>query len=384
MAPGFHFGDYARDQLWPIMQLRDIHQRPPYNLMVAGRLKAGISVASASADATRIAAEVARQYPLSGQNDAIVVPMKDFWVGKAAPALLFLLGAVALVLLIAVVNVANLQITRAAARQREMAIRSALGAGRSRLARQLLTESILLGLIGTMFGLGLAYYGLTAILALSPQTLPRVNEIALDWRVLTFTAFVALIASILFGLAPVFGMRSPQLDDCLKQSDRSGAGSSRSRLLQNILVVSEFSLALVLLAAAGLFLRSFLRSEAVSPGFQPAHIVATQLNLPAIRHAKPEQVTSFYQQLLDKLDGAPGIEDAGLTLSAPPNLLELENPFHLEGQSYKPGKSSYLAEEIPISEERPCTTTSSATGWNLLLSGMVSISIAANVLRPSS
>jgi predicted permease len=359
MPADFHFGDAARDQLWPILQLRDIHQRAPYNKMVIGRLKPGVSLATAGADETRIAAQVARQYPQSGQNDAVALPMKDFWVGKAAPPLLVLLGAVFLVLLIAVVNVANLQIARAAARQREMAIRSALGAGWSRLARQLLTESILLGAIGAVFGLWLAYYGLRAIkmvgmssnfLALSPQILPRMNEIAVDWRVLVFTAVVALVSSVLFGLVPVLGLRSQRLDGSLKQSDRSGAGSSRSRLTQSILVVSEFSLALLLIAAAGLFLRSLLRAEAVSPGFQPAHIIATQINLPPARYGKPDQVTSFYRQLLDKLDNTPGVEAAGLTLSAPPNLLEAENPFHLDGQSYEPGKSTYLAEEMPISE----------------------------------
>jgi predicted permease len=359
MPADFHFGDAARDQLWPIMQLRDIHQRSPYSKMVIGRLKPEVSIVAASADAARIAAGVSRQYPHSGQNDAVTVPMKDFWVGKATTSLLMLLGAVFLVLLIAVVNVANLQIARAATRQREMAIRSALGAGGIRLARQLLTESILLGAIGAGFGLWLAYYGLRAIksvdmsgnfLALSPQILPRLNEISVDWRVLVFTVLVALIASVLFGLAPVLGLRSQHLDESLKQSDRSGAGS-RSRLTQSILVVSEFSLALLLLAAAGLFLRSLLRSEAVSPGFEPAHIVATQINLPPARYSKPEQVTSFHQQLLERLANTPGIENAGLTLSAPPNLLEAENPFHLEGQSYEPAKSTYLAEEMPISED---------------------------------
>jgi predicted permease len=350
MPPDFHFGRFDKDDLWPILQLQDIHRRPPYTLRVLGRLKPGVTLASASADATRMAAAVTRQYPLSGQNDAVVVPMKDFIVGGAAPALFVLLGAVLLVLFIAVVNVANLHIARAAGRQREIAIRSALGAGRTRLARQLLTESVLLGAIGAAFGLWLAYYGLTAILALSPSILPRMNEITLDGRVLAFTAAMALVASILFGLAPVLGMRSLNLEDSLKQTDRSSSGSARSRLVQNILVVSEFSLALILLAAAGLFLRSLLRTESVSPGFEPAQIVATQISLPPARHKKPEQVTSFYQQLLEKLNNSPGMEASGLAESAPPNLLELMNPFHLEGQSYVPGKSTYLAEEIPISE----------------------------------
>jgi putative ABC transport system permease protein len=276
--------------------------------------------------------------------------MKDFMVGNTGTALLVVLGAVGLVLLIAVVNVANLQIARAAARQREMAIRTALGAAWPRLARQLLTESILLGTIGAALGLWLAHRGLLAILALSPDLLPRMNEVAVNGSVLAFTAVVALIASILSGLAPALGTRTSHLDEWLKQGGRSDTSGASSRLIHNILVVLEFSLALVLLTGAGLLLRSLSRLEAVSPGFEPAHILTAQISLPPMRYASAEQVTSFYRQLLNEISGTPGVTSAGLTMSLPPNLLEVMNPFHLEGQPYTLDKAVSLAEEIPISD----------------------------------
>jgi predicted permease len=350
MPAEFHFGDFGSDQLWPIMAIVDIHQRPPYFLHVVGRLKPGATTASATADETRIAADVSRQYPTSGAVFGNVVPMKELIVGDSTTALYALLGAVLLVLLIAVVNVANLQVARAASRNREMAMRAVLGAGKLRLARQLLAESILLGAIGAALGLFLAYRGIDALIALSPNLLPRANEIAVDGRVLAFTAGVALVSSVLFGLAPVLSIRGARLDESLKQGGRSAAGSAASRATHRILVVAEFSLALVLLAGAGLLLRSLARLEAVSPGFEPQHIVTAQVNLPPARYKKPEQVTSFYQQLLDKIGNAPGVAATGITMSLPPNLLEVSNPFHLEGQPYTGENAVQLAEEIPISE----------------------------------
>ena len=350
MPASFHFGQFDTDEIWPILQVMDIHQRPPYFLTILARLKPGATLASAGADETRIAAEVTKQYPTSGEKFGFAVTMKEFMVGDTTRALYVLLGAVVLVLLIAVVNVASLQVARAASRQREMAVRAVLGAGKKRLARQLLTESLILGAIGGALGLWLAYLGLGAFIALSPDFLPRVKEITIDGRVLAFTACVALAASVLFGLAPVFGISAPRLDASLRQGGRSLSGSSASRLTHNILVVAEFSLALVLLAGAGLLLRSLVRLESVSPGFNPQHIVTARISLPHARYQSAEQVTSFYQQLLEKVGNTPGVAAAGLTMSLPPNLLEVGNPFHVEGQPYTPGKSAALAEEVPISE----------------------------------
>lgn len=350
MPASFHFGQFDTDEIWPILQVVDIHQRPPYFLNVLGRLKPGATAASAGADETRIAAEVTKQYPTSGEKLGVVVSMKDFLVGNTTRALYVLLGAVVLVLLIAVVNVASLQVARAASRHREMAVRSVLGAGKMRLAGQLLTESLILGAMGGALGLWLAYGGLDAFIALSPEFLPRVKEITIDGRVLAFTACIALAASVLFGLAPVTGLKTTRLDESLKQGGRSLGRSSASRLTHNILVVAEFSLALVLLAGAGLLLRSLARLESVNPGFNPQHIVTARISLPHARYQQADQVTAFYQQLLEKVGGTPGVAAAGLTMSLPPNLLEVGNPFHVEGQPYTPGKAAALAEEIPISE----------------------------------
>jgi predicted permease len=351
MPVTFHFGDRGTDELWPIKQMEDPHQRPPYYLTVFGRLKPSVPLTMASADTTRIAQSVTRQYPLSGVSGATVVPMKQVVTGDSFTPLLILLGAVAAVLLIAIVNVANLQVSRAATRQKEMAIRTALGAGRLRLVRQLLTESVLLGGIGGALGLALAYGGVKAIVVLGSDLLPRMDEVAVDWHVLVFATAVTLLSSILFGLAPATRTRAAKLDESLKESGRGGGESAGSRLLHDALVVVEFSLAAVLLIAAGLLLGSLVKLEAVSPGFQPEHILTMRVDLPPVHYRKASQTTSFYQQLLEKTQNIPGVQSAAVAMSLPPNLLEVENPFHMEGQPYTPGKSATLAEEIPISED---------------------------------
>ncbi|HEV2490071.1 MAG TPA: ABC transporter permease [Candidatus Acidoferrales bacterium] len=351
MPADFHFGDSGTDEIWPIMQMDQPHQRPPYFLTVFGRLKPGVSLPMASADATRIAQSVTRQYPSSGVDSATVVPMKDILVENSRVPLLMLLGAAFLVFLIAVVNVANLQMSRAAARQREMAIRSALGASRLRLVRQLLTESVLLGVIGAALGLALAYEGLQAVVILGAAFIPRINEIAVDSHVLAFTIAAALLSSLLFGLAPAARTRAARLDESLKESGRGSGEGSRSRLLHNILVVVEFSLATVLLIGAGLFISSLSRMEAVTPGFSPEHILTMQVALAPAHYMQASQTTAFYRQLLEKIQNIPAVQSAAVAMSLPPNLLEVENPFHVEGQPYTPGKATSLAEEIPISPD---------------------------------
>ncbi|HUJ33469.1 MAG TPA: ABC transporter permease [Candidatus Acidoferrum sp.] len=351
MPASFHFGSNDNDQVWPILQLRAPVQRPPFFLTVLGRLKPGVSATEASAEASHIATGVAEQYPRSNKVTALAVPMKEVLVGSSRPALLVMLGAVGLVLLIAVVNVANLQVARSAARQREMAIRGALGAGQWRLVRQLLTESVLLAVIGGALGLAVAHWGLGAIVALSPGVVPRMDEISVDAAVLLYTLGIAMVTGILFGLTPAFRLRARRIGDSLKQSGKGSPETSGSSLLHNLLVISEFSLALILLIGAGLLIRSLSRLEAVSPGFDPGQVLTMRVPLPPAQYKKASQVTSFYQQLLDDMESKPGVRAAGITMSLPPNLLELENPFHMEGQSYEPGKATYLAEEIPVSQD---------------------------------
>jgi predicted permease len=351
MPADFRFGRNDNDQVWPIFPLESIQQRPPFFLAVIGRLKPGASPAAASADASRIAAMVTQQYPNSNDLKAIAIPMKEVLVGSSRTALLVMLGAVGLVLLIAVVNVANLQLARSAVRQREIAIRTALGAGRRRLIQQLLTESVLLSIIGGALGLGIAYWGLGAIVALIPGAVPRMDEIAVNGTVLLYTLGIAMLAGVLFGLAPALRIRSPRIGESLKQSGKGSPENSGVGLLHNLLVISEFSLALILLIGAGLLLRSLARLESVSPGFDPGHIVTMQVPLSEGQYTKASQVTSFYQQLLDGVESTPGVRAAGITMSLPPNLLELMNPFHLDGQTYEPGKATTMAEEIPVSQD---------------------------------
>jgi predicted permease len=346
MPLGFRFG--PQSDLWPVLQLQTPRQRPPFWLFTIGRLKPGVSKAQASSDAARIAKQVQEQYPRSEDQDAIVVPMKELFIGEVSKALLILLGAVGFILLIAVVNVANLQLSRSDSRAREMAVRTALGASRRRLVIQLLTESSILVIIGSTLGLGVAYYGLRAMLALSPNVLPRMDEISLDGRVLLFTAAIGIVAGVLFGLAPAFRVAGSPLGDSLKKGSRSVASNRSTRRLHSGLVVVEFSLAIVVLTGAVLLVRTLFKLESVSPGFNSAQVLTARISLPRERYAKAPQVISFYEQLFDGLKNSPGIESAAIALSLPPNLLELTNPFHIEGHPDTPGEPAPAVPEIPI------------------------------------
>jgi putative ABC transport system permease protein len=350
MPPDFRFGRNDADLLWPILQLDPPTNRPPYYLDVLGRLKVGVSMRAATADVTRIAREVELQYPRSDYHDAAVVPFKEALVGGSRFGLLLLLGAVGLVLAIAVVNVANLQLARSAVRQREIAIRSALGAGRMRLGRQLLTESLLLGGLGGALGLVLAFGSVRMAVMLAPNVVPRMGESTVDVRALVFTAAVVVVSAALFGLAPMLRVRAATLTESLNQGGKAGVGTASTRGMHSLLVVAELSLAVVLLVGAGLLIRSLARLQSVNPGFDPDHVVTMRISLPAARYATGIQVASFYRQLVEGIEQTPGVAAAGLSLGLPPNLLQVQNPFHLDGQSYEAGKATTLAEEVPVSE----------------------------------
>ena len=351
MPPGFRFGRSDADLLWPILQLETPTNRPPYYLNVLGRLEIGVSMEAATTDVSRIAKEVERQYPRSDYHDGGVVPFKETLVGGSRLALLLLLGAVGLVLAIAVVNVANLQLARSAVRQREIAIRSALGAGRLRLGRQLLTESLLLGGLGGALGLVLAFGTVRMTVRLAPNVVPRIGESTLDVRAFAFTAAAVVLSAALFGLAPMLRVRAVTLTESLNQGGKAGVGTAPTTWMHSLLAVAELSLAVVLLVGAGLLIRSFARLQSVNPGFDPDHVVTMQVSLPAARYATGIQVASFYRQLIERIERTPGVGAAAVSLGLPPHLLQVQNPFHLDGQSYEPGKATTLAEEIPISED---------------------------------
>jgi putative ABC transport system permease protein len=222
-----------------------------------------------------------------------------------------LTAAVGFVLLIACVNLANLLLSRSTARRREMGIRSSLGAGRARLIRQLLTESVLLGLLGAVFGLALAWAGTRLLVNVNPNILPRARNIALDARALGFTAAIAVLTGLLFGLAPALHMAKTDLTAALRDGGRGNAIGFRRNRLRSVLVVGEVALALVLLSGAGLLMRSFYRLQSMDPGFDPHGLLTFRTNLPSAKYKSDEQQAAFYRRALERIRAIPGVSVAG-------------------------------------------------------------------------
>ncbi len=306
-----------------------------------GRIKPGVTLEQAKADLERIAANLAAAYPDANRGTtANVVPLKQSIVGDVRPFLLVLLGAVGLVLLIACVNVANLLLARSTSRTREFAIRAALGAGRRRVIRQLLTESVLLAMAGGALGLLLAWWGTQAGLAALPTALPRASEIRLDGRVLIFVAAISLLSGILFGLAPALKTSRAQLHDLLKEGGR-GSSAARHRA-QGTLVVVEVALALVLLAGAGLMLRTLAQLWKVDPGFDSRNVLAFGLSFPpSLMKASPAAVRGYVRDLDEKMKSTPGVQSVSLSWGAFPMLAEDDWTFWLDGQP-KPQSESEM------------------------------------------
>ncbi|HEV2425916.1 MAG TPA: ABC transporter permease [Terriglobia bacterium] len=349
MPSDFHFGWHNNDELWPVLQVQPRNVRYPYWILPIGRLKPGLTPAEATADLSAIARDVQRQFPQSDLSAATVEPLKTRIVGEVRLPLLILFGAVGLVLLIATVNVANLEVARSTARHREMAIRAALGAGRSRITRQVLTESLLVAGSGGLLGLFMAYWGVNALLALAPGEMPRISEVAVDGQVLMFTAAVSLLCGVLFGLAPSLHGLGRRLDETLRGGSQNLAEQRSGRGLRSALVAVEVSLSLVLLIGAGLLLRSFDRLSNTSPGFNPQPLLSTVISLPPSRYPDNGHVVSFYDRLLDRVQSLPGVAAAGISMSLPPDLLNMRNPFWVPTQPVVPGTSLPLAVELTVS-----------------------------------
>jgi putative ABC transport system permease protein len=292
--------------------------RGAHYINVAGRLKPGVTVAQAKAELEVIATQLAQQYPDSNKGWGIfMMPLQDYGVRDVKPVLYTLLGAVGCVLLIACANLANLLLARATARHREISIRAALGASRARLVRQLLTESVVLSLCGGAAGLLLARWGLYALLALAPTSLPRVSEIRLDSGVLIFSLVLSILTGLIFGIAPAWIAARADVNEALKQGSRgSTEGGARGRL-RSALVVIEVTFALMLLGGAGLLARSFMQLAQVDPGFNPANATLLRLSLPQKKYALPEQQNAFADTLLDRVKTLPGVQAAGITQSMP-------------------------------------------------------------------
>jgi putative ABC transport system permease protein len=288
-------------------------------LNVVARLKPSVARAQAQAELSTIGARLAAE---DAEHDAgldfQIVGLHEEVVGDIRPALLMLLGAVGFVLLIACANVANLLLARATARTKEIAIRTAMGAGRARIVRQLLTESLLLSLAGGGIGLLVATWGVQLLLALVPADIPRAGEIGLDARVLVFTLGVSLVAGLLFGLAPALQSSRPDLNESLKEGARGSTGGASGNRVRSLLVVSEIALSLVLLAGAGLLVKSFVRLRQVSPGFVTDRVLTAQIILPRAKYAEPARQSAFFRDVIERAKTVPGVESVGAT-----NLLPL-------------------------------------------------------------
>jgi len=303
--------------------------RGPGFLTAIARLKSQTRFEQAQADMVRIAERLARQYPDSNKNESVrLVSLHQQVAGRTQTALLALLGAVGFVLLIACANVANLLLARAASRQKEIAIRAALGAGRWRVIRQLLTESLLLAASAGALALLLAVCGVDLLRAMAPDNFPRAGEIGVDARVIGFTLVVSLLTGIIFGLIPALQASRTDLNATLKEGGRSsGVGGSR---LGGLLVVSEVALSLLLLVGAGLMLRSFIRLMSVDPGFDPQNALTMVIGLPQSKYHPPQRA-AFFQQLLDRLRAAPGVRSVG-AVYPPLGAGEAGAGFSIEGR----------------------------------------------------
>jgi putative ABC transport system permease protein len=310
-------------------------------ITVIARLKDGVSVAQAQSELERVERQLAAEWPnLYTGYTPLAQKLQDFVAGDVRPALLALFGAGGFVLLIACVNIANLLLARATGREKELAVRAALGAGRGRLARLLLTESLLLALAGTTAGLGLAYLGIRALVALGPESLPGVASVGLDWRVLSFTLLLSVGAGVLFGLAPALAASKVDLNETLKDNPRSASGPARRQWLQNLLVVSEVALALTLLAGGGLALKSFWKLIHVDAGFHAEHVLTMDLVLPEERYKENYQRASFFRQLMARLNALPGVEAAGANRYFPLRDKQYSNPIFIEERPVPPGQEA--------------------------------------------
>lgn len=336
MPPEFQFPlDSAPMDLWMTIAVEgdNLAERGSHYLLAIGRLKQGLTLASGNAETKEIGARLAKQFPdTNGHMGLFLEPEKESLVGNARPALLMVLGAVGFLLLIACANAANLLLARAAGRQREMAIRASLGAGKRRILAQLLTESVLLSLGGGALGLLLAVWGTASLATLPSLGIPRLVSAGVDLRALAFTLTVSIVTGLFFGLAPALHASRFNLLSSLKEGGRSateGTGHSRLRAL---LVVSQVSLAVMLLVGASLLIESMYHLLHESPGFDPHGVLAFNLDLPDARYGKPEQSADFFKNLLEHLRGLPGVESASAVMPLPLSENIIRTSFEIEGR----------------------------------------------------
>ena len=350
MPPGFRwpasstFG--SGTDLWVPYQLPAQSRDPANYLAVIGRLKPGVAREQATASMTILNRRLRKEDPQAVAKDESVtlVSLHEMIVGNIRPALLVLMAAVGLVLLIACVNVANLMLARAATRGKEIAIRTALGAGRGRIFRQLSMESVTLGILGGALGLLVAAGADHLLIAFSPASIPQLNRAGLDWRVLAFTLAVSILTGVLFGLVPALSASRTNLNESLKEGSLRTTAGGKHRRLSGILVAGEIALSLMLLAGAGLLVKSFIRLANVNPGFDPRHVLTFETTLPEAKYDTPSAFAAFGRQVLDRLRAIPGVEDPAI-ITLLPTMGGLNLPYDIEGRPVSEdgssGNSSY-------------------------------------------
>ncbi len=375
LQPDFSLlGTSQQFELWvPFAWDRAQLDRSEHTVIVFARLKPGVTLQHANVEMKAINERLRRAYP--GPDERLGVQVRnlhDDLTVHVKPALGLLLGAVGFVLLIACVNVANLLLARSATREREMATRAVLGASRMRLVRQLLTESVLLSVLGGALGVLLAYLGVKALLGVLPPVgsygdVPHRDWIGLNGPVLGFTLLLSAGAGILFGLAPALHVAGKELHEAIKEGGR-GATSRRGRMLRSGLVVAELALSLVLLVGAGLLIESFVRLLMVNPGFNPDHVITMQVYLPPAHYATPASIRSFYDEVLQKTSALPGVKEAGAINFLPLTAWRDYNDFDIEGKPAPPPGEEFTAQyrvvdtnyframEIPLLRGRGFTT----------------------------
>jgi putative ABC transport system permease protein len=350
--------DYAfpsRVEMWvPVGQLSgdpNWQQRGNHpGLYAVGRLKPGATMAQAQADMNTIAANLEKQFPDSNTRNGVRIrPLMEVLVGPTVRSTLWVLfGAVAFVLLIACANIANLLLARATSRRKEMAIRAAMGAGRWRIARQLLTESLLLAIIGGGIGLGIAVLMIKWILYVSPTAIPRSREIALDWRVLGFTLAVSFLTGILFGLVPALQAGEVDVHETLKEA---GRGTSAKHWLRSSLVIVEVATTMVLLIGAGLMIRSFYRLQNVNPGFSYEQLTSFTVTLPQRKYVTEEQRSTFFNSLLQNLRAVPGVQSVGAASGLPLGNNGWQTSFVVDGRPQPPRGQTPLMEACTVTPD---------------------------------
>ncbi|HEV2884228.1 MAG TPA: ABC transporter permease [Pyrinomonadaceae bacterium] len=345
MPNGFDFPQQS--QMWfPFPLDASAERRDNRYVNVIARLKPGVTVPQAQADLDTINQRLSQSYGETNTGwSTRVTNLREQLVSGMRTSLLVLLGAVAIVLLIACANVANLLLARATARRKEIAVRTALGASRLRIVRQLLTESLLLSIIGGVFGFGLSVWLTRLLVAISPPNTPRFEEIGIDSRVFLFTVGITLLTGLVFGVAPALQTSRLDLNENLKESGRRGAGGERHNRLGSLLIVSEVALSFMLLVGAGLLVKSFMRMRDVSPGFNPNNVLTMRMGLMPGKYAQGEPRAQVFRQAVEKIKAVPGVEAVGGVLSLP-----------LGGDTFNVGRS-YIREGRPFTPEESANAT---------------------------